>query len=180
MDDISRKKVNKLTIGAIFAGTVSGIAPLIVKQQSSQNAMVITGSALSATLGVLALTDNRKVVQFSYDKNFLSDIWYNPERSTVYPEFIWLLLRDRKYNNHISIAAGLKRRWNSLEFDQNIDESLEKLLFVRGGLFKEDALNTRAVLLKQLVTEIELLNIELVNLYRKLDISGNVTFQRNN
>jgi len=171
LDELGKKRVNKFTIGAIFAGAVTGVAPLIIKEQSPQNAVVIVGSALSAGLGIAALTNNRKKVQFTYCRNLLADIWYLPDSSKVYPTFLWLMIKQAKdgsFDKETSVANGLRRRWLNLEFNQNLDKHLEDLLFVNGGIYKEDELNTRQILLNQLGTEIELLNVKLLTLSRKL------------
>ncbi|RZJ76041.1 MAG: hypothetical protein EOO45_03655 [Flavobacterium sp.] len=171
LDGISKKRVNKLTIGAILGGTISGLAPLIVKNQGTQNALVISGSAISAGLGILALTNAGKTVEFTYDKNFLADVWYNPNSSTVYPKFVWLMLkapRSGSLDPQTSVAAGLRKRWLMLEFNNSLDDHLKELLFGDARFFKEDELLTRQVLLNQLSTEIRLLNNYLIKFSQKL------------
>lgn len=171
LDDLGKKRVNKFTIGAIFSGAATGVAPLIVKNQNPQNAIVIAGSAISAGLGVAALTNNRKKVEFTYTRNLLADIWYLPGTSKVYPDFLWLMLKQTKDGTNgstSSVASDLKRRWLSLEFNQNIDKDLESLLFGKGGIYTEDKLNTRQVLLDQLQSEVQLSTVKLLALSRKL------------
>jgi len=171
LDDLGKKRVNRFTVGAIIAGAVTGVAPLIIKAQQPQNAVVIAGSGLSAGLGIAALTNNRKKIQLSFQKNLLSDIWYVPDSSKVYPKFVWLMLNEPDEvsgGQKASVVGRLKKRWLNFEFEQKLSDHLRMLLFDNGGVFTESELNTRQVLLNQLSTEMQLLNVKLLTLSRKL------------
>lgn len=171
LDELGKKRINKFTVGAVIAGAVTGVAPLIIKEQQPQNAVVITGSALSAGLGIAALTNNRKKIQLSFQKNLLSDIWYVPGSSKVYPKFVWLMLNEPNEisdDPKTSVVGRLKKRWLNFEFDQKLSDHLRVLLFDNGGVFTEAELNTRQALLNQLSTEMQLLNVKLLTLSLKL------------
>lgn len=155
------KRTNRLTVAAIITGSVTTLIPIIIKSSRPQNAAVITGAGISLLIGIAALKPNPNIVKLTYERNLLSDIWYGPKQSTVFPEFIWLMLTQKEFNHdqQISVRENMKKRWMNLEFNKgSIDPETEKLLFAHGGAFTSDDLQTRYNLLKQTQAAIMLMS----------------------
>ncbi|MFC3562726.1 hypothetical protein [Pedobacter jamesrossensis] len=162
---LGTKRNNNLTIAAIFSGAVTGLAPLVIKNQNPQNAVVIAGSALSAALGVAVLTNNKKKVEFLHERNLLGEIWNTPGDRKYLPDFIWTMLTSKidQSANSISDLQRIRNRWSKLELS-GMDKKQEKVLFGQGGTYTQDELSTRISLLNELSTEIRLLNIRMTKL----------------
>jgi len=156
----SAKRNNQLTIGTIFAGSVTTAAPLVIKNTKAQNATVVTGAIAAAYLGVKLLQSGHSKVQFTYERNLLSDIWVSPKQATQYPAFIWFLLTRPELNmgdNRLSIQQNIKKRWSNIELN-GADNNTLNLIFKNGGSYSQDDLNTRIILLNQLEASVRLLN----------------------
>lgn len=163
---IGTKRNNTMTIAAILSGAVAGVAPLAIKNQRSQNIIVISGSALSASFGISVLASNRKKITFVHERNPLGDVWKGPEKANYFPDFIWTMLNEQSpTGSHpiSSAAARIKNRWAMLEVSDH-DIIQQKLIFGDGGKYTQDNLSIRINLLGQLAAEVRLLNIRLTQL----------------
>ncbi|WP_157543802.1 hypothetical protein [Mucilaginibacter paludis] len=175
LDGYEKKRTNNLTIGAIFAGSATTVAPVFVKSSTPQNTIVIGGAIVSAYLGARLLQAGHNKVDFTYQRNLISDIWTAPKVSTQYPKFIWQLMNRKELNigdNNLSIQQNIKKRWLGIELNGAAKHTLE-LLFNKGGSYSEDDLQTRSVLLGQLQQSVSLLNsnvqLYLLAIQRKLN-----------
>jgi hypothetical protein len=92
LDGYEKKRINNLTIKAIFAGSATTVAPVFIKGSSLQSTIVISGAVASVYLGAKLLKSVRNKVEFTFDRNLLSDIWTEPQVSSQYPEFVWQLM----------------------------------------------------------------------------------------
>lgn len=172
LDNLNKKRINRLTVGAIFAGALTTVAPIIIHQQGAQNGVVIAGAGLSTAFGLTALLPGNKSLSFTYDVNFLKDIWYGPTQSSTYPFGIWFLLTQKQFNSvdaDLSLQQNLKKRWLNLEFNHNLNPMQENLIFGNGGIFGEDDLNTRVILLTQLEAAIGLLDTQIEQLSKAIN-----------
>jgi len=168
---LGSKRNNTLTIGAIFSGTATGLAPLIISNQKPQNIAVIAGSALSAALGIAVLTNNKKKVGFYHQRNLLGDIWNYPKDARYFPEYLWRILTMETSGGSDSsrtVAGEVRKRWALLEL-LGVDDHESKLLFGTGGNYTQDELSLRISLLQQLSSEIRLQNIKLTQLSNAID-----------
>ena len=177
LDGYKTKRANNLTIAAIFAGSATTVVPVFVKSSTPQNTIVIGGAIVSAYLGAKLLQSGHNKVDFTYERNLLSDIWTDPKVSEEYPEFIWQLMNRTELNtgnNNLSVQQNIKKRWSSIELNGANTHTLE-LLFKKGGSYSEDDLQTRTMLLGQLETSVNLLsaNVQscLLSIQKKLVIS---------
>ncbi|MET3980288.1 hypothetical protein ABIB62_002891 [Mucilaginibacter sp. UYP25] len=112
LEGYEKKRTNNLTIGAIFAGSVTTAAPIFVKNIKPQNTIVIGGAILSAYLGAKVLTSGHNKVNFTYERNLLSDIWTEPQFSNQYPEFSWQLMNRKELNignSQLSVQQNIKK-----------------------------------------------------------------------
>lgn len=172
LDNFYKTRNTRLTVAAIIAGAFTTIVPIAVKDQGTQNALVISGAAASTIFGVLALRSNKKTVEFVHRRNWLTDIWYAPAESNLYPPAIWFMLTGKEFNSgraDMSIQQNLKWRWMDKEFGNALDPDLEKLVFSQGGIYSEDNLSTRRNLLKQLQAAVQLLNVHIEMLAASLN-----------
>ncbi|SER49962.1 hypothetical protein [Pedobacter rhizosphaerae] len=166
LSSLGSKRNNSLTIAAIFSGTTTGIAPLIISNQKSQNTVVIAGSALSAALGIALLTNNRKKVSFYHQRNLLADLWNNSKNANYFPTLVWSILTMESSEENPptqAVSTLLRKRWTLLELSETADKET-KLLFGKGGYYTQDLLSLRMSLLQQLSSEIRLQNIKLIQL----------------
>jgi hypothetical protein len=177
LDGYKTRRTNNLTIAAIFAGSATTVAPVFVKSSTPQNTIVIGGAIVSAYLGAKLLQNGHNKVDFTYERNLISDIWTAPQVPTQYPEFIWQLMNRKELNignNNLSILQNIKKRWSGIELNGADSHTLD-LLFNKGGSYSEDDLQTRAVLLGQLDRSVSLLssNVQscLLSIQKKLVVS---------
>lgn len=160
LDGYKSKRANNLTIAAIFAGSATTVAPVFVKSSTPQNIIVIGGAIVSAYLGAKLLQTGHNKVDFTYERNLISDIWTEPLVSSQYPEFIWQLMNRKELNignSNLSIQQNIKKRWSDIELN-GADNRILDLLFNKGGSYSEDDLQTRSVLLGQLEKSVSLLS----------------------
>jgi hypothetical protein len=171
LENLTRKRNIKLTVGAILAGAVSTIAPVIVTKQTPQNTIVISSGVISAGLGVLTLNPHGKKIKLLHVRNLLEDIWFTPKKSNVYPPGIWYALNEPKLSNtrQFSKVQVVRMRWIKFEFNNAIDSSLENLLFGEGGIYNEDNLNLRIVMLSELQSAIKSINQNLQSFIIRLN-----------
>jgi len=165
LENINKKRNTKLTVGAILAGAVSTIAPVVVTKQTLQNTIVISSGVISAGLGILLLNLHGKKIKLIHVRNLLEDIWFAPEKSNIYPPGIWYALNEPKLSNtrQFSKVQVVKMRWMKFEFNNSIESSLENLLFKEGGIYNEDNLNLRITMLSELQSAIKSINQDLLN-----------------
>ena len=173
--DINKKRNTKLTVGAILAGSVSTIAPVFVTGKTPQNAILISSGVISAGLGLLTLNAGGKKVRLMHFRNLLEDIWFAPEKSTIYPPAIWYVLNEPRLSNtrQLSKAQVVKARWLKFELNNSIDSSMENLLFRNGGIYNQDNLDLRVTMLNELQSAIRSINQNLQSFVFNLNnISG--------
>ena len=165
LENINDKRNKKLTVGAILAGAVSTIAPVIVTKKTPQNTIIISSGIISAGFGVLTLNPHGKKLKLVQFRNLLEDIWFAPKKSNIYPPDIWYALNEPKLSNtrRFSKVQVVRMRWMKFELNNAIDSSLENLLFREGGVYNEDNLNLRIIMLSELQSAIKSINQDLVN-----------------
>jgi len=157
LGDINKKKNTKLTVGAILAGSVSTIAPVFVTKKTPQDVILVSSGIISGGLGILTLNAGGKKVRLMHYRNLLEDIWFAPQKSTIYPPDLWYILNEPKLSNRpqVSKAQVLKTRWLKFELNNSIDSSMENLLFRNGGIYNEDNLNLRVTMLTELQSAVK-------------------------
>ncbi len=156
LDNLNNKRVKKLTLASIILGSVTTVLTVAIKNNTAQNITGISGGVISAGLGAMAAFPMRKKLQVSHERNLLKDIWYNNDSSTVYPPFIWYMLREKGFSNsgEHAIAYNIKECWKTYSLDNSSDTTAAGLLFGKGGRYNADELHTRANMLNQLQASI--------------------------
>jgi hypothetical protein len=173
LDQINDTRVQKLTITSVVTGAATAIITSVSKDHNTQVVVGVMGSLISAVFGGLAAISSKKMVEVKHYRNLLADIWYDPEKSTVYPPFIWYVLKTKEFNadKSISIIQSLKIRWIEEGLVDGLnDRKKEDLFFGEGGKYHADDLHTRTSMLNQLKAEIRSINENLQSLMLKLSV----------
>lgn len=171
LDDLNDKKTARLTGASIVIAALATVAAVIVNNNGLQNGITIGGGVVSAGLAVLTIKPHSKKISYTHDRNVLEDIWFAPEKSTIYPPFIWYMLKEKRFSNSKSepLVQTIKNRWNKFELDQNIDSTTINVLFKNGGIYDADNLHTRATMLNQLQSTIRSINQDMQSLMSELN-----------
>ena len=171
LDDLNDKKTARLTGASIVIAALATVAAVMVNNHGLQNGITIGGGVVSAGLAVLTIKPHGKKMSYTHERNVLEDIWFAPEKSTVYPPFIWYMLKEKRFSNSKQepLVQTIKNRWNKFELDQNIDSESVNILFKNGGIYDADKLHTRATMLNQLQSTIRSINQDMQSLMSELN-----------
>ena len=178
LDGLNRKRNNRLTATSIIIGAAVVVATAAVSGDHAQNAVGISGGLVAAGLGVLLLDTSGKGIKMDYSgRNVLSDIWFVPASSTMYPPFIWYMLNEKRFSNsrELSLIQSIKERWVGFEFEGTVHPERVNLFFRQGGIYDAAALHTRASLLNQLQSTIRSVHQDMQSLtmaVEKFTITG--------
>lgn len=167
------KRESKLTVGSIILGSLTAIVTgILVATDDESNTAEFIGvgvGVVDAILGVLILTNNRKI-ELKHSRNVLREIWLATETSSVYPPSIWYYLNYKSpdHKSEISLREQLIENWKN--FGQ-VSSSKEKsqnsaidLYFSDGGTYSTDQLENRANMYDQIESTIKLMKQDLRNL----------------
>jgi hypothetical protein len=169
---------SNLTVAAIVVGATGAIAAgvLLAKESETKTAEIVgIGTGITeATLGMMILLNTRKV-EFYHKRNVLSDIWYGPEVSTVFPASIWYHLNyDDPENIEQSLRLQIVEKW--MNFEQIADvkeknkEALYELFFGEGGKYTSEQLSNRARMYEQIEAQVNLMMQDLKELSVQLEM----------
>lgn len=172
LDNINDKKTARLTGASIVIGALATVAAVAVSNNSAQNVISITGGLVSAGLGILTIKPAGKKINYVHDRNVLEDIWFEPEKSSVYSPFIWYILKEKHFSNSQKepLVQTIKARWKKFELDKDMDDKTVQLLFKKGGVYDADKLHTRATMLNQLQSTIRSINQDMQGLISALNL----------
>jgi hypothetical protein len=173
LDQMNDTRIQRLTILSVITGAATAIITSVSLNHNTQVSVGVSGSILSALCGGLAVFSSRKKIEIKHFRNLLSDVWYCPETSTVYPPFIWFVLNAKEFNvgGSVSTIISLKDRW--LEeglIDLSKREKKDGLFFGTGGSYLANDLHTRTSMLNQLKAEIRSINQNLQSFMLKLSV----------
>jgi hypothetical protein len=110
----------KLTVGAIIVGATAAVATgVLVAKEDNSNAIEvigITAGITEATLGMLILSNQRKV-EFMHPRNFIKEMELGPQVSAIFPPSVWYYLNYEKPEQPgTSLRKQLVEKW--LEFGE--------------------------------------------------------------
>lgn len=166
IDGLNSKRNRNLTVGSVVLGALTTVVTAVVKNNSVQTTVGISGGLVSAGLGALTINPKGKTIEYIHERNLLKSIWKTPETNMDYPDFVWKMLHEKKFSNNgdLSLAESIRNRWIKFEFDGQIDSDQEELLFGRGGYYRSGDLHTRASMTNQLQSTIRSVNQDLTSL----------------
>ncbi len=173
LDHINDTRVQRLTILSVVTGALTSIVTSISTNQKMQVSIGVSGSIISALAGGLAVFSSKKSIEIKHSRNLLSDIWYDPKTSSIYPPFIWFVLNGKEFNTggSISTIQSLKERWiDDGLIDNKTMKKQEELFFGIGGYYKSNDLHTRTSMINQLKAEIRSINQNLQSFMLKLSV----------
>ncbi|HXU27345.1 MAG TPA: hypothetical protein VN698_08945 [Bacteroidia bacterium] len=194
LDQINDTRVQRFTILSVVTGAATGIGTSAIKNYSSQITVGIIGSIVSAVFGGLAAISSKNSIIVKHNRNLLTDIWYEPKVSSIYPPFIWYVLNAKEFNIDASNSTikFLKNRWleeglvdtainkykipiiRELLAKEGLADTTNKkkidLFFGVGGKYRANDLHTRTSMLNQLKAEIRSINQNLQALMLKLSV----------
>jgi hypothetical protein len=168
LDDRQNKRVKKLTVASILAGATAGVATNALNPGHLSEAIGIGGGIGSALLALMTFLPKEKVYVV-HKRNLLRDVWIETEHSTVYPSFIWSILKTPSLkNDSTSIYQDVKNSWSSLgqlgKFNTKERNNLIALYFGDEGKYTAEQLHVRADMVNQLMSAVRLINQDLVSL----------------
>lgn len=165
----AEEREKNLVIGSIVVGAVGAITTEGLNNSSSMGksgSYVAIGTALiEATLGILMLTNNKKV-SFSHERNTLGEIWYGPPTSKTLPPSIWYYLNYKDSNKRKeSLRELLIEHWATFgqiekKNKKNIQNS-DEIYFGMGGKYSSEQLKNRADMYDQIEAYINLMKQDL-------------------
>jgi hypothetical protein len=156
--------VQALTIGSVAAATVTAIAGVLLstngRPAAEQDTVAISGGVVTAGLGLSSLFVHPRT-DFEHPRNLLADVWVGPAASVTYPSLVWGYLTRPEFSNsrHAAIREKIVARWR--QFRQVGDAATAAILFGGGGSYDADALRSRAAMLDEVKTEVELAHQDL-------------------
>lgn len=171
LDQNNDTRVQRLTIISVLTGAATAIVTSVSNDHKIQVGFGINGSIISAIFGGMAVLPSKQEIEIKHERNLLTDIWYQPKNSLIYPPFIWYVFNRSIFNGEerSTISESLRYRWieqGLVSLDLNDKKS--KLFFGNDGKYKADDLHTRTSMLNQLKAEIRSINQNLQSLMLKL------------
>jgi hypothetical protein len=170
LSELETKKVKTLTVLSIITGAITGTVTATATgtgNSKGKEIIGISGGILSATLGILTLFSNKRV-QYSHDRNLLTEIWNESPKSNYYPPSLWYKMNEPLFSNskQWTINHNIKIRWEKLGdlSGGSKKKNKEVLYFGKGGWYDKDNLRTRASMLDQVQAAVKLFNQDLQSL----------------
>lgn len=163
LDQRDTRRIRRLTILSVVIGAVTTVATTLIPSNDVSKVVGISGGVIGAGFGGMAAFSSNRQVTFSHARNLLADIWYQPNRSLVYPPMIWYVLNEAAFSNtgQYSICTNIRNRWKHFVLDGNTDLNL---YFGEGGNYDADDLHNRANMLNQLQSSVRSVHQDLQSL----------------
>jgi len=160
----NQKRTNKLTVASLIAGAATGLAPALIEKKGPQNAVLLTGGVITGLVSLALIKSSAKTIKLSYQRSFLGDIWYAPQKPNALPQFIYLILTTKDFSildGQYSTQQNIKSRWQIAELGPDVKDKTITLMFGKGGDFNTGDLNLKIALLNQLEAAIKLLDTDV-------------------
>jgi hypothetical protein len=167
VDGINEKTQKRITILSVTLDAAATASAIF----TANPYIAVGGGLASICLGALTISPKGKRVDIQHKRNLLRNIWYNDNSGKEFPHSIWLIINNPDFSNipETSMREGLKERWMQLEFEGNIDNETEKLIFGNGGLYTASDLHDRAHMIKELEAMVNTLKQDLRSLRATLN-----------
>lgn len=172
VDNLNEKRTNKLVVYSIVAGAAASIASGIIKNENWGSGVDIGGGIVGAGLGFATLNPKGRKVEFIHKRNLLRDVWVEELQSDNFPPFVWYMYTEKKFSNYqdrVSILQNIKQRWLQFNFENDIQEANQSVLFSDGGLYRSSDLHNRASMLNQMQSATRTINQNINYLLLDLD-----------
>lgn len=135
LDGLNRKRNTVLTGASVILGAAVTIVAAAASNNNTQDIVSLSGGLAAAGLGALLLNTSGKEIKLDFNRNILSDIWFQPSHSEIYSSFTWYVLNEKRFSNShtVSLVQSIKNRWITFEFDNKISDGAVALYFKRAG-----------------------------------------------
>ncbi|UFH53022.1 hypothetical protein [Spirosoma sp. KNUC1025] len=165
LDQLDAQRTRRLTILSVVIGAATTVATALIQSSSTNKVVGIGGGVIGTGFGGLAAFSSNRSVLFSHPRNLLTDIWKQPEQSSVYPPMIWYILNERRFSNkgHHSISYNIRQRWHDYVINGASSAQLT-LYFGDSGLYEAGDLHNRANMLNELQSSVRSINQDLQSL----------------
>ncbi|MEH3113022.1 hypothetical protein [Pedobacter terrae] len=172
LDELNSKRNTRLTVTSVISGALTTVATALIKKNSVQNTVAISGGLLSAGLGALTINPKGRQIAYHHPRNLLRDIWQEHNRSDDFPVFVWRMLQEKALSNtgQVTLANSIKNRWTQFELDGKANDQGAQLLFGDGGMYRADELHARSAMLNQLQSTIRSLNQDLASVVAMVSV----------
>ncbi len=152
VDNLNNRKNNKMVFYSIIAGAVASISSGLIKNDKLGTAIDIGGGVIGAGLSFATFSPKGRKVEFIHNRNLLRDVWSEKQISPNFPPFVWYMFTEKKFSNdgQYSIIYNMKQRWLRYQFENNIQEAEQSILFDNGGMYYSEDLHNRASMLNQM------------------------------
>lgn len=179
----------RLTVAAIIVGAAGAITTGVIMRNEGFNPNTVEslgiGVGISEAILGMSILLNKKKAQFRHPRNFLKEIWDGPQKSSLFPPYIWYYLNTplSQTNSLIegtkdeNLRIRLKSRWEALEQLGNKKRKKESIDLVmgEGGKYTAELLKKRANMLDQLEAQIGLIKQDLNRLSNEiLDLENRI------
>ncbi|PZP43892.1 MAG: hypothetical protein DI598_15215 [Pseudopedobacter saltans] len=166
LDNINQKRNNQLTITSIIVGALTTIATVAIQKNSVQNTVAIGGGILGGGIAALMINPAGKKIKWPQNKNLLGSVWYADNAANMIPSAIWYMLNEKSFSNSqkISLIESIKKRWMTINFQDDLSPEDENKFFKNGGTFTSEDLHLRANMLNELQATVRSLHQDLASL----------------
>ncbi|SFC90351.1 hypothetical protein SAMN05216167_102770 [Spirosoma endophyticum] len=165
LQQMDSKRIQQLTVLSVVVGALTTVATAFIQSDTPSKTVSIGGGAISAFLAGKAAFASKRTIHLVDQRNLLTDIWNQHQRSTVYPPFVWYMLTDKSfsYGGQHSISFNTRQRWVDYSLDGTSAQEVQ-MYFAAEGDYRADNLSTRAEMLNQLQSEVRLIVQDLQSL----------------
>ncbi|MFD2936366.1 hypothetical protein [Spirosoma flavum] len=165
LDQRDTQRIRRLTILSVVLGAATTVATTLIRSVDATKVVGVSGGVISAGFGGLAAFSSNRSVEFKHERNLLTDIWYQPKQSSVYPPIVWYVLNEKLFSNigQHSISHNIRQRWQDYVLNGASKEQ-QDLYFGKGGNYQADDLHNRANMLNQLQSSVRSIYQDLQSL----------------
>ena len=165
LDQRDTKRIRRLTLLSVVIGAATTIATALLSSADASKGVGIGGGIVGAGFGGMAAFSSNRIVRFKHQRNLLTDIWYQPKQSLVYPPMIWYVLNEKSFSNtnQYAISHNIRQRWEGYVLNGSSTEQ-QSLFFGEAGDYQADDLHSRANMLNQLQSSVRSINQDLQSL----------------
>lgn len=171
VDNKNAKRNTMLTVSSVVVGALTTVATVAIKNNSASNTVGISGGLLSAGLGALTINPKGSLVEMTWQRNLLRNVWLADNQDQSFPPALWRILNEKAFSNtgDKSLIESIKNRWLQFAFDGAIDSNEQKLFFESGGKFSADDLHTLADMYNELQASVRSTQQDLQSLIIRMN-----------
>lgn len=146
------RTTTRLTVASIVTAAAITISTALIKNNSLNKGINISGGVIGAGLGFVLLNPKGKKVKLQTSRSLLDNVWFENNADMAFPPALWSVMTDKAFSNEgrFSLVQTLKKRWMLFVFDEKINTEDEQRFFKTGGYFSEEDIQHLADMHNQL------------------------------